>query len=304
MFTLPVMVTLPEVESRAPPLRVAFPFTVSVFVPFVREPELTVREVAVSWLDWLRVPVTVTVANDWPAASVTVFAAPVKVTDEDVLVKGAAVEVFHEPAMAIVADPKEAVAAPLEVRFPLKVGVEEVSVNVPDQVREDANVVVTPGLTVRLFTVWGTLTVPAEADTTIVEVPGVRVPADVSMDVTVMTLARAFRAPFVPTVNVPALMARLAAEVSRVVVGIASLTCTVPALSARDAIVNVCAIPAEEANTTVENSFPLRLLPAKVIVPPVAEVKITVAVPADQEADVELSVHVPANVHDAPPKLK
>ncbi len=65
---------------------------------------------------------------------------------------------------------------------------------------------------------------------------------------------------------------------------------------------NVWAVAAEELNTTVANSCPLRFVPAKVIVPPVGEVKVTVPVPALQVGLVEALVHVPATVHASEPK--
>jgi hypothetical protein len=44
--------------------------------------------------------------------------------------------------------------------------------------------------------------------------------------------------------------------------------------------------------------LPGRFAPAKVIVPPLALVNVTEAVPGLQEADVEASVHVPATVQE------
>lgn len=129
-------------------------------------------------------------------------------------------------------------------------------------------------------------------------------PAEVSMDVTVTMLPRAVRMPPAPTVAMVAVMARFAADVSRVVVEVVSLTWTVPATRARVARAKVWAVAAVDANTTVWNSGPLRFAPAKVIVPPVAEPKVTTAVPEDHEAEVELFVQAPAKVHGAPPKLK
>lgn len=245
-----------------------------------------------------------TAPNEWPAASLTVLVVPVKVTVEDVPVMDVAEEVSHDPEMLIEADPNVAVAAPLDVRFPLKVEVDDVRVRMPDHVMFEAKVAVIPGLTVRLLRVWGTFTLPGDAETTTVEVPEVNVPAEVSIEVTVIVLPLAVRMPPEPTVTVGAAIGRFAAEVSRFVVEVASLTWTVPALRPRDAMVNVCAVAAVEANTTVENSTPARFDPAKVIVPPVAELNVTVAVPGDHEADVELFVQAPAKVQGAAPKLK
>lgn len=230
--------------------------------------------------------------------------APVSVTDDRVLVIEAAEDVSHDPAMLIAAEPKVAVAAPLEVRFAPNATVEESSVSAPDQVMLEANEVVTPGLTVTLFSGWGAFTVPPDPATTIVEVPEVKAPAEESIEVTVMMLPRAVRRPPAPTVSVVTVIGRLPTEVSKEVVAAPSLTWTLPAFRPRVAIVKVCAVAAVDAKTTAANSGPLRLPPAKVIVPPVAELKVTVAVPADQDVDVELSVHAPPNVHVAPPKLK
>jgi hypothetical protein len=56
-------------------------------------------------------------------------------------------------------------------------------------------------------------------------------------------------------------------------------------------------VPADEVKVTLLNSFPGRLAPAKVIVPPVGLVNVTVPVPALHDADVEEFVHVPLTVH-------
>jgi hypothetical protein len=64
MLTLPVTVTVPDVDSRAPPPRVRFPLTVRAFVPFVRLPELMFNVDAVMAEDSVMVPVMVKVAKD------------------------------------------------------------------------------------------------------------------------------------------------------------------------------------------------------------------------------------------------
>jgi hypothetical protein len=79
-FTLPEIVTAPDVLRRAPPAIVRFPFTVKAFVPFVRDPALRFIVEAVSGDDWEIVPVTVRVAKLWPARSLTVLAVPERVT--------------------------------------------------------------------------------------------------------------------------------------------------------------------------------------------------------------------------------
>jgi hypothetical protein len=211
--------------------------------------------------------------------------------------------VFQEPAIDMMADPNVRAAGPEEVRSALKVGVDEVRVSVPDQVRAAVNVVETPPLTVRLYAVWVTLTVPPEAFTTIVDVAAVKAPAEVSMLVTVRDAPLAVRTPPAPTVSVTALTAKFEALVSRVVVADPSLTVRVPpTLKARVDIVNVWAVAALDVNVRLLNSLPARLVPAKVIVPPVALVKVTVPVPALHEALVEALVHVPATDHDSDPK--
>jgi hypothetical protein len=73
--------------------------------------------------------------------------------------------------------------------------------------------------------------------------------------------------------------------------------------SARKAIVNVCAVPPVLLKVTLKNSGSARFVPANVMVPPVAESKTTVAVPAAQPAaSVEAFVHVPLTVHVSEPK--
>lgn len=71
----------------------------------------------------------------------------------------------------------------------------------------------------------------------------------------------------------------------------------------RVAIVNVWAEPDEDSKVTLLNSFSPRFAPAKVIVPPVALVKVTVPVPFSQPAaSVEALVHVPVTVQLSDPK--
>jgi hypothetical protein len=231
MLTFPVTVTAPEVLRSAPPLSVRLPFTVKGFAPLVRDPALTVRLDAVSWEASVSVPEMDREAKDCPDASVTFCAAPVKLTVEAVDVNPAAEDVSQEPAMLSVAEAKVIVAAPEEVRLPLKVGVEDVSVRMPANVRPSENVVETPLLTVRLFTVCVTFTVPPDAFTTTVDAPEAKEPALVSIDRTVSIEPFAVTDPPAPTVRVTAVRGRFEAEVDRVVVP--APPCTVRALAAR-----------------------------------------------------------------------
>lgn len=185
-------------------------------VPLVRDPALTVRFVALSGVSWVRVPDTDTEANAWPAPRLTVFATPVKLTADKVAVKPVAEAVFQFPATVSVAEAKERDAAPEAMRSALKAGVEDVRVRVPEKVRLPPKLVETPLLTVRLATVWVTLIVPPEAFTTRVEVPGVKLPALVSTERTVIVDPFATRAPPAATVKVTAVTGRFAADVDRV----------------------------------------------------------------------------------------
>ena len=248
------------------------------------------------------VPLTVAVAKLCEAPRVITLPVPVKVTVEEVAVNEVAEAVFHDPAMPIAADAKVMVATPLEVRSPLKVAVALVRVRVPVNVRADATVVLIPVLTVRLEIVVGMFTEPPDALTTIVDVPAVNVPAEVLILWTVMELPLATRMPPDPIVMVVALMGRPDAEVPSEVVPDPSLTWRVVTFKPRVASVNVWPEAAEDMNATVANSGPLRFVPAKVIVPPVAEVKVTVAVPALQDALVDALLQVPATVHASEPK--
>ena len=212
------MTTDPAVLRRAPPLSVRFPFTWSPLMPLVRDPALIVRFVVLSWVSSVRVPETDTEAKAWPAPRLTVFAPPVKLTADEVAVKPVADAVFQLPATVIVAEAKASEAAPEAVRSALNVGVEDVNVSVPANVMLPLNVVDTPLFTVRLFTVWVTLTVPPEAFTTRVERPGVKLPALVSTDRTVIVDPFARRTPPVATARVAAASERFDADVDRVVV--------------------------------------------------------------------------------------
>jgi hypothetical protein len=73
------------------------------------------------------------------------------------------------------------------------------------------------------------------------------------------------------------------------------------ATSPREAIVNVT-VDDPLLNTTMLNSTPLRLVPAKVMVCADDALKVTVADPADQDADVEAFVQEPETVHASEPK--
>jgi hypothetical protein len=67
-------------------------------------------------------------------------------------------------------------------------------------------------------------------------------------------------------------------------------------------MVNVT-VEAPPLNTTFSNSFAARFVPAKVIVSELVELKITVPVPADHEADVDPFVHAPPMLQVSDPKL-
>jgi hypothetical protein len=95
-------------------------------------------------------------------------------------------------------EPKAIVAAPPEdVTFALKVTVALVSVEAAVHVMFEANVVVIPILTVRLYSVCGMLLVPLETLTTTVDVPVLNVApaAEESIDLTVIVLLPAVRVP-------------------------------------------------------------------------------------------------------------
>jgi hypothetical protein len=202
----------PDIVSPAP--------TVSVLVPFARVPPDRVRgPLVVSWLSRVRVPpLTERTANE---ALAPIFRLPVpeNVTDEPVAVKVAAEEVSQLPApIVIVADAKPMVAAPLEARLlPPKERVALVRVRVPLQVSDPLNAVLIPAFTVRLFTICEMLMGPPDALTMTVEVPTLKVPRCVSIDVTVMVLPFAVRVPVLARVSVAVAIGRLDAEVSTIV---------------------------------------------------------------------------------------
>jgi hypothetical protein len=114
-------------------------------------------------------------------------------------------EVSQLPATLRVDEAKVIVAAPPEdVTFALKVTVALVRVRAAVHVMLEANVVVMPLLTVRLYRVCGMLLVPADTLTATVDVPTVKVapPAEVSSDLTVIVLLPAVRVPVAVTVAV------------------------------------------------------------------------------------------------------
>ena len=80
MDTVPVTVTAPEVERRAPPESRRLPFTLSAYVDFVRIPAASVREVAPSCEACVTVPVIVSVAKLCPASSFTLVEVPDNMT--------------------------------------------------------------------------------------------------------------------------------------------------------------------------------------------------------------------------------
>jgi hypothetical protein len=212
-------------------------------------------------------------------------------------------EVSQSPApIVIVADANDIVAAPLALRLPApKPTLAFVSVRTPVQVKAPLNVVLIPGLTVRLFAVCGMLTEPPEAFTTTVEDPAANVPRRVSIEATVIVDPLAVSAPPPATFNVVALTGRLEPLVSRVVVPAPPPTVRVPPTrSPRVAIVNVT-VAAPELKVTPANSFPGRFDPAKVIVCAVAALNMTVALPAFQDPEVLAFVHEPDTVQAPEP---
>src|SRR5256712_8295784 len=115
------------------------------------------------------VPGIVRVADRGPKPGVIKLLPPVKVTVEPIDVRVAAEEVSQDPAMETVVVPRLRTARPLEVRLPSKMVVELVSVNAPDQVMLEANVVLMPGLTTTSCRVCGTSMEPPEMLSTTVE---------------------------------------------------------------------------------------------------------------------------------------
>ena len=134
------------------------------------------------------------------------------------------------------------------------------------------------------------------APVVIVSVPDV---PPVIVNVEMMTVdAFAVRVPPFPIEmsGVSAIAPMAKSAVANAVVDDASVTeSVVSQRMPRVAIVNVCAVPADDVNVTELNSASPRLAPAKVNVPPVAESNVTVPVPASQEAVVVAFVHVPLN---------
>jgi len=112
---------------------------------------------------------------------------------------------------------------------------------------------------------------------------------------TVTVDAFAVRMPPLPTLSAPPVRPRLAVA-SAVVEEPSEIVSVPPQMRALVAIVNVWADAAEELNEMLLNSLPGRFVPANVIVPPVALVKVTVPVPGVHEADVEAFVQVPVTV--------
>lgn len=271
------------------------------FVAFVRPPEDMTSVFAVSGVDWVRVPVIVAEASELPADRAIVFAAPLKVTLDPVAVRLAAgmEAVFQEPATVSAALPNVRTAeTPEEVRSEVNATTAEVSVTVPLNVRADATVVVMPAFTVRLYNVWVTFAVPDELVTTIVDVPGAKEPVAVLMLWTERVEEPATRLPFAATVKVPVATGRF--EVVRVVTAVPPCTVTLPADRPRVDIVNVTAL-APLLNATALNSLAERFAPANVIVWAEEALNVTVAVPADHEADVLALAHDPETLHASEP---
>ena len=132
------------------------------------------------------------------------------------------------------------------------------------------------------------------------------VPPVIVTPLTKIVDAFAVRMPPLPTtisaVSAAAPRAR-SAVASAVVEDVSETVSVVSHRSPRVAIVKVWAVPALEVNVTELNSASAKFAPANVIVPPVADVKVTVPVPASHEADVVAFVHVPETVHVEVPSV-
>src|SRR2546422_400778 len=112
---------------------------------------------------------------------------------------------------------------------------------------------------------------------------------------TVLVEAWAVGTPPLPTLSAPPVRPRLAVA-SAVVEEPSEIVSVPPQIRALVAMVKVWADAAEEVNERLLNSLPGRFVPANVIVPPVALVKVTVPVPGVHEADVDAFVQVPVTV--------
>jgi hypothetical protein len=246
------------------------------------------------------VPPMVSDANCCPIPSVTVWFVPMNVTEDAVDVKGLAEAEFQDPAMEIVDVSNVRTAAPVEVKSPVNTGAEPVRVKSPDHVMFDVKVVPIPELTVRLLRAWGTRIDPPVVFTTMVEVPAANMPAEVSNDLTVNVLPFAVNAPPLDTVNVFARTGRFNPEVVRVAVPEPPRIATVFATKPRVAIVKTI-VEAPLSNTTPLNSLPVRLAPANAMVWSEVARNVTVADPADQEAEVETFVQFPKTVQASEP---
>lgn len=251
-------------------------------------PDTLRSPLAASWLRRVRVPpMSVNAANE-AVAPIARVPVPEKLTEELVAVNVVTEEVSQLPVdIVMTADANVMVAGPFEVRLLApNATVAPVRVNVPLQVSEPVKVVEIAGLTVRLFTPCGTLTVPPEAFTMKVEVPAVSPPRCVSMDVIVIVDPLAVSAPPATTSRVTALTGTFEPLVSNVVVPVPPPMVRVPAtLSPRVARVNATA-DEPELKVTLANSLPARFDPAKVIVCAEDALKIKVAVPAFHDAEV------------------
>ena len=191
-------------------------------------------------------------------------------------------------------------APPPRVTLPLMVRTFVPFASVPPFTFNAAAVIALPAVAVpaeivRMLNAWAppSVIVPEAAKLT-VEVFGLNAaPAavDVQLPYTVMTLPLAVNVPFVPRVRLPAVMVNAAPEVLRTVLAVGvALELRIRSAPAilRPFVTIVYATPAAAALSRVRllNSFPARLVPAKVIVAAEASLKRIVPVPADQEADV------------------
>jgi hypothetical protein len=240
-----------------------------------------------------------------------IFTSPVMVTFPDVEVRSPPL-IVRLPRVSVRVDfarePPERVSALVTMMFVASVTVPAEMVRSSNVLSVESMVIVAVESNVTIPVPWA-YTDPAPLVSQLPEMVHAPVVTVIVPDVppVIVTLARvavvafAVRIPPFPMLSAPVLRPRSAVASS--VVAEASETVRVPLQrSARVAMVNVCAVPAELVNVTLLNSASPRFPPANVIVPPVTESNITVPVPASQEAEVVAFVHVPLTVQDSLPR--
>jgi hypothetical protein len=289
-----------------------------VIVPPVAESNVTVpvpaSQIAASVEALVHVPETVhdSLPKAIADAADEIFTLPVTVTLPDVLVRSPPDRVRLPTVnvnVALANVPPETVRALVTTVFVASVTVPAEIVSALNVLSVDRRVIVAVALKVYVLVVPSLKTDPAplvsqfpetvHAPVVTVIVPFVP-PVIVTLD-TVTVEAFAVRIPPFPTLSPPVLSPRSAVASS--VVEDASLIASVPPQrSPRVAMVNTCAVPADELKVMLLNSASPRLVPAKVIVPPVAESKTTLPVPASHDAEVVALVHAPLMVHVSLPR--